>query len=1206
MHLSKISLFGFKSFADKVDLSFEPGVTVVVGPNGCGKSNISDAIRWALGEQSAKLLRGDRMDDLIFAGNGKRKPLGLAEVSLTFTRASAALPTEYEEVNVTRRLYRSGESEYLLNKLPCRLRDITDLFIDTGLAGEPYALIEQGSIGSVVNARPAERRVLIEEAAGIMKYKTKKRSAVSKLEATEQNLLRIRDVVTEVERQRNSLKRQANKAERYKQLDLRATELKLFLRYREHLALWEELQGVLAELGPGQETLAGLRAGVAALEATLEQARLQALSDEQAVSAAQEALFSAKSHIDRDEADLRALHQQIEDGIQRGSEVESHLALLGEKTQRLFVDIQAAGDRAAAEEREVFALEATLEEERRQATELSATLAAAEEGLERRRGEAAHEAGQLSLTRTELARLQERRHQLVARVDRLRSERADAATQREGASASSTADAARRETVLDGRARAQAARDAALRAAHRAREARRHLEAEIATLGADVERQRGRLGSLRELEVQFADFSEGGKLLLQAGRDRRLHGILGPLAEALETAPRHEKGLEAILGIHLQGIRVRTWAEAQEALAHLFRSTQGRATLMGPAPTGEDTWGDRVHQELRRRLAELPEPLRSRIEGQALDLVRSPDGAEPWIANLLADAVVVHDLDTALALARELPGPFTLATLAGEVLTHRGALTGGTPAPQGLIGKRRELKELEEALAISEVGLSGLKEALALVSAELAQAEQAAEEAGKAERQAELDLLVIEKDLEARRAEEARLSQQLELFGLELQGLEADLARIEHEIDLLREGIAAKEIAAAGLSARVAHEEGEVARLRETRELATARLSDRRVTLTAKQAARDEILRDLGRMRDELTEAETQVTQLTREAAELAETRVAREAERDRLRDDLAARRLVEAEREAALLAAHEARTATQTAIQAHEETMRARRHDEAELAAAIGGLETRRGEVKTALTLLEQDLAQTHTLSMADLGDRFAASTLEAEAVRTELDELKAKLAELGPANLGALEEYEALCQRHEFLTTQAADLTQSVASLRQAITEINKTIQSLFADTLTAVNEQFDQFWRRLIGGGSAQLKLVETLPGDDGAPVDEEPGVEMLVRFPGKRPTVLSLLSGGERALAALALLLALFAVRPSPFCVLDEVDAPLDDANVERFVTVLREMSAQSQFIAVTHNKQTMEAADILYGITMQEEGVSKVMSVRMKTAAEVAA
>src|SRR5512136_832096 len=320
MQLTRISLFGFKSFADKVDLSFEPGVTVVVGPNGCGKSNVSDAIRWALGEQSAKLLRGDRMDDLIFAGNARRKPIGLAEVSLTLTRNEGAIPTEYEEVNVTRRLYRSGESEYVLNKVPCRLREITDLFIDTGLAGEPYALIEQGSIGSVVNARPTDRRVLIEEAAGIMKYKTKRRAAGSKLESTEQNLLRIRDVIAEVERQRNSLKRQANKAERYKQLDIRATDLKLFLKYKEHAALWEEFQGLLGRLGPEQQLLTGIRAGIGSTEAVLEERRLHAVTEERAVAASQEALFNVRSRIDRDESELRNVTQQLGDAERRQAE----------------------------------------------------------------------------------------------------------------------------------------------------------------------------------------------------------------------------------------------------------------------------------------------------------------------------------------------------------------------------------------------------------------------------------------------------------------------------------------------------------------------------------------------------------------------------------------------------------------------------------------------------------------------------------------------------------------------------------------------------------------------------------------------------------------------------------------------------------------------------------------------------------------------
>jgi len=1198
MHLAKISLFGFKSFADKVELSFEPGITAIVGPNGCGKSNISDAVRWALGEQSAKLLRGDRMDDFIFAGNGRRKPLGLAEVSLTLTRNEGELPTDYEEVNASRRLYRSGESEYLLNKVPCRLRDIQDLFLDTGLAGEPYALIEQGSIGNVVNARPADRRVLIEEAAGIMKYKTKKRAALNKVEATEQNLLRIRDVIAEVERQRNSLKRQANKAERYRELDRRATELKLYLKFREHTALWEELQAILARLEPMQQTLTGLRAGIAASEADLETRRLQALEQEQAVSNAQEALYALRGQIDRDEAELRNLTQQIEAATARQAENEAALATLGDRVRGLLAEIEAGASRATAQEHEVAALEAALPEEGRKLREAEAAVESGVAALEQLRGEAAHQATQLALKRNELATLLERCRQMTAQAERLRLHQAEASTQREGAEASFSADEARRLELLEQQSAARARREAAQVEAERAREARRRLEAELTGLSADVERQRGRLGSLHELRTQFADFEEGNRLLLQAGRDRRLAGILGPLAEILEIAPRHEKALEAILGAHLQGVRVQTWAEAKEALAHLFRSGQGRATLVSPMPTGEGTWSQQVRDELAAQLADLPKELQGQIEGMALDLLRAPQGSEPWVVNLLADAVIVSDLDAAQAIARELPGPFTLATLAGEVLTHRGTMTGGTPAPQGLLAQRREVRELEEALATSELGLAGLREALAIVSADVATAERAVEAAGAAERQAELDLLAIEKDLAAKRAEEARLSQQLELFGIELQAVEADLGRIAVEVETLRASTAAGEAEARELSEAVAARDAEVAALRQARESVAAHLAEQRVILASRTAQRDETLRDLARMRNELQTAEAETARLTQESADLT-LRQGRLAEScERLRETLSSLHRDEEGRQAALVQMQEARAAAQEAIRRLEETLRTKRREEMVLGEEIAALGTRRGEVKTAMTHLEQTLWEEHNVSLPELRERFAEVTWEIEAAQTELESLRAKLVELGPANLGALEEYEALCQRHEFLTSQAADLTDSVASLRQAIAEINKTIQSLFDATLVTVNQHFDHYWRRLIGGGSAQLRLVEPAEGEE----DEEPGVEMLLKIPGKRATILSLLSGGERALAALALLLALFTARPSPFCLLDEVDAPLDDANVERFVAVLNEMSQTAQFIVVTHNKCTMEAANILYGITMEEEGVSKVISVRMKAAA----
>jgi chromosome segregation protein len=1198
MHLTKISLFGFKSFADKVDLSFEPGVTAIVGPNGCGKSNISDAVRWALGEQSAKLLRGDRMDDFIFAGNARRKPLGLAEVSLTLTRNGGELPTEYEEVNACRRLYRSGESEYLLNKIPCRLRDIQDLFLDTGLAGEPYALIEQGSIGSVVNARPADRRVLIEEAAGIMKYKTKKRAALNKLEATEQNLLRIRDIVAEVERQRNSLKRQANKAERYRELDRRATELKLYLKFREHATLWEELRAILARLEPLQQDLTGVRAGIAASEADLETRRLKDLEQEQALSDAQEALYALRGQIDRDEAELRNLTQQIEAAGARRAENEAALAGLGERVRGLLADLEAGGSHATAQEQAVAALEAALAVEGQKLREAEAAVESGVEALEQLRGQAAHHATQLALKRNELATLVERSRHMSVHAQRLRLHQAEASTQRQGAEASFSADEARRLELLERQGAARDRREAAQVEAERAREARRRLEAELAGLTADVERQRGRLGSLHELRTQFTDFEEGNRLLLQAARDRRVGGLLGPLAEILEVAPRFEKALEAILGAHLQSVRAETWAEAKEALAHLFRSGQGRATLVSPMPIGEGTWGRQVRDALAAQLADLPKELQGQIEGMALDHVRAPQGSEPWLLNLLADAAIVSDLDAAQAIARELPGPFTLATLAGELLSHRGTLIGGTPAPQGLLAQRREVRELEEALATSELGVAGLREALAVVSGDVATAERAIAAAGTAERQAELDLLAIEKDLAAKRAEEARLSQQLELFGIELQAVEADLARIAVDVETLRTAIAADETEAGELSQAIAARDAEIASLRQTRESTAAHLAEQRVILASQTAQRDETLRDLARMRSELTAAEAEAARLAQESADLALRQSGMVESCDRLRETLSSLHRDEEARRAALVQLQEARAAAHESIRQLDETLRTKRREEMELGEEIAALGTRRGEVKTAMTHLEHSLWEEHNVSLPELRERFAEVTWEIEAAQTELETLRAKLVELGPANLGALEEYEALCQRHEFLTSQAADLVNSVASLRHAIAEINKTIQALFDSTLAVVNQHFDHYWRRLIGGGSAELRLVEPAEGEEG----EEPGVEMLLKIPGKRATILSLLSGGERALAALSLLLALFSARPSPFCLLDEVDAPLDDANVERFVSLLKEMSQTAQFLVITHNKRTMEAANILYGVTMEEEGVSKLISVRMKAAA----
>jgi chromosome segregation protein len=872
--------------------------------------------------------------------------------------------------------------------------------------------------------------------------------------------------------------------------------------------------------------------------------------------------------------------------------------MLEERVRGLAAALEAGASRATAQEQEVTALETVLAEEGQRLREAEAVVESGVAALEQLRGRAAHHATQLALKRNELATMVERSRHMSVHAERLRVHQAEASTLRQGAEASFSADETRRLALLEQQGAAQARREAAQREAECAREARRRLEAELAGLTADVERQRGRLGSLHELRTQFADFEEGNRLLLQAGRDRRVGGILGPLAEILDVSPRHEKALEAILGIHLQSVRAQTWAEATEALAHLFRAGRGRATLVSPMPTGEGTWGQQARDSLAADLDDLPKELRGQIEGMALDHLRAPQGSEPWLANLLADAVIVSNLEAAQAIARELPGPFTLATLAGEVVSHRGILTGGTPATQGLLAQRRELRELEEALATSELGVAGLREALAVVSEDVTTSERAVEAAGTVERQAELDLLAIEKDLAAKRAEEARLSQQLELLGIELQAVEVDLARIAVEVEALRGVIAAGETEADELSGTVASRVAEVASLRQARESAVTHLAEQRVSLASRTAQRDETLRDLTWMRNELATAKAETVRLSQETTELNCRQAGIAESSHRLREALSCLHRDEEASRTALVHMQEAQAATQEAIRQLEELLRTKRHEEKELGEKTAALGTRRGELKTAMTHLEHGLWEEHNVSLPELRERFAEAAWEIESAQFELETLRAKLTELGPANLGALEEYEALCQRHAFLTSQATDLTSSVASLRQAIAEINKTIQTLFDSTLATVNQHFNHYWRRLIGGGTAQLRLVEPVEGEG----DQEPGVEMILKIPGKRATILSLLSGGERALAALSLLLALFAARPSPFCLLDEVDAPLDDSNVERFVSVIQEMSQAAQFLVITHNKHTMEAANILYGVTMEEEGVSKVISVRMKPAA----
>lgn len=1179
MRLSKVTLFGFKSFADKVEFRFGSGITAIVGPNGAGKTNLLEAIRWVLGEQSAKLLRGERMEDVIFKGGGKRKPLSMAEVSLTLTENRGELPIEYEEVTIARRIFRSGESEYLLNKVPCRLRDIADLFLDGGLGAEPYALIDQGLIAFLVGAKPKDLKALLEEAAGIMKYKTRKRAALSKLEATEQNLLRIRDIIQEVERQLQSLKRQAQKAMRYKTLEEQALTLKLYLKFREGLSLQRELERARTEEAAFEEALTAKEAAIARLEAALEEARFNDLEGERAIAASQEALYTLKSRLAQGEAEvsrdrslLQELSRQAEENRSLLQRTLERQRLLEEETAEKRSALKQLEEGLLLKERELQQLEADLRN-------VEEELRGADQAFEAYRQAAIEHALALAKRRNRLLSLKEQQRLLLREKGRIRAKldelrfKAEAASQEERALMEAMEGAAIEWEVL------QSEREALLQQSFEAGEKFQAIGLRIQAVREEAVMLQSRLASLKAFDDQV-------HLLLKekafsAGELSGPEGFSpkGYLFEALEVDPKYERAIEALLGEALRGLVVPSLEDALHALAFL-KERRGRAVLLFPLDQG---------REKAQRLREALKTAEVEVEGLAVDLVRSNGLDEALLHTILGDGVIVKDLEGATALASTLPAPFTLATLEGEVISYRGALTGDTPSSSGPLFRKRQILELKGTLEAKEAERAVLEEEERIQRIRLDETAQALEALKAQIAEVELRRLDSEKDLLRCRAEKERLEQERDLLFYEGKTLEEELTPLEQELknaegkaqeaegeeeSLETEGRSLGEKKAALEGRRKEHQEEYLAK---------------KVELTLLLERREGFRRDWERLEEELLILQEEADRLQGELEAL-------EVRKKELEDAIKGRQealqvLAQQERvqQEALIRDEEARRAVKERIKNLEEELKPLRREALELQGELSSRSAKQVELQNALLRLEEELRE-YSLTFQELQGRFQEELDPAE-VEKELQEVKAKLHSLGSVNLAALEEHEALSQRHRFLAAQAADLEASIGTLKNTIAEIEKTIQRLFRETLTSVNEHFDRLWKCLFGGGSATLTLTDPQDGD-------EPGLEMALQLPGRRQAAPSLLSGGERSLAALALLLALFKVKPSPFCILDEVDAPLDDANVERFIALLQELSAGHQFIVITHNKKTMEAAEVLYGLTM-EDGASKLISVKLK-------
>jgi chromosome segregation protein len=1221
LKIKRIDICGFKSFVDKTSISFPDPITSIVGPNGCGKSNVVDAIRWVMGEQSAKHLRGRAMEDVIFSGSESRGPAGFAEVSLTFDARGLGADTAPggvpwgiaapEDIVVTRRLYRDGESEYLLNGVPSRLRDVVEFFLGTGVGSKAYAIIEQGRIGFIVSSRAEDRRGLIDEAAGITRYKAKKKAAEKRMDSTRQHLLRVSDVVSEIEGRLRSLRLAAQKAERYKRYKAELRDLDLWSSAQRYLGHLADEKSASAELAEVRELHDNQATALAAEEAAVEVQRLATAEEASELATAKDDLFALSN-----KAQLgmqRAAHHESESiqlrgraaaATQESQELRARAVVRAgdiDEIQNRLAEIESDAERRGQEHDE----EAAVQEDRRQA------LSEARRALEAALGQMGSATARIARIEAERAAAEHRREDLRGRLGGLASEDAAASERLAALVAEETA---LREQVEELTARVDAARqrvtdDEAALATVRAELGRGELELE--TLREEGHRRRSRLASLKEIQERYERFQSGVRAIMrehQQGQGAR--GIEGLVADIMRPPPELETAVEAVLGERLGNVIVESHEAGVEAIQFLKRKSEGRSSFIPRAlraTPGEvlyDATGGAA-TEPAGEPAPLVDPAvvsnvwpdAPGVRGRMLDLIGYDQKYDAVATYLLGDVLVVEDLEKALALWRETRTDKTIVTLEGEVIDPHGVVTGGSreSALAGVLEQKREIRELEAVMerldADVEAALARHVERKQLA----ADLTRSRDEAAAALRSDEMAQLGQRKDLE-RLVDERR---RLESRRSALAGQATDLSRAadETEARLTKAVVELEEV-------RTAQDEAE-RRAGELR-IQTVALADEvdrgvgllttlKIAATQATERRQNARQTLDRLLSDQSQDEARAARLEASAQEdlaRAETLAGQVTE---LRGEA---ELAQAEAEAMARAHGERQTALEAqtaALAAREADLRAARAEVSRLSQLASRLELRAHEASMRRTGIEEQIADRYRdVQLGLVVCDYHLRPLFGPNEDQRATELRGLIERMGEINLTAIEESEELQKRFDFLTTQRADLESAVAQLEAAIEKINKASRKRFRETFDAVNVEFQAIFPRLFGGGRAHLALT-----DENDML--ETGIEIVANPPGKKVSQnIELLSGGEKALTAVSLLFAIFLIKPSPFCVLDEVDAPLDEANVGRFNQMVREMTDRSQFIIITHNRRTMEIADRLCGVTMEEPGVSKLVSVNLRT------
>jgi chromosome segregation protein len=1255
MYLKALKLHGFKSFADPTTLRYEPGVTAIVGPNGCGKSNIADAIRWVLGEQSAKALRGGKMQDVIFEGTDGRKPSQICEVSLLLTECEKQLGSEFHEIEIMRRVHRDGQGEYFFNGQACRLKDIQRLFMDTGIGRTSYSIMAQGQIDQILSSKPEERRAVFEEAAGITKYKAQRREALQKLSLTDQNLLRVADVIGEVGRQINSLRRQAAKAMRYKRLSFRLRHLVLAHGGWQHAQLSATLGELEAKVATLRTDADARRASLEEQQAALEARRAERSRLNQRAQDAQQSVYDVRSQKEQAEnaanlADIKrhGLADRLESSRTNLGELEMQIRELtaqvdsGAHDKQLQLNLLGSSDAVfqnrnrelAVAEGELTKLDQDLQQAKFHLLQLDSTVAR---------------------LRTDCSGYEVDQKTSVHKHDSLAQELEAVRQQQTAATQVASEWEARVEAALGEKSRAQSESAAAQQTITDLTREFRDAQRKLQDIDRQLAQRTARLKLLQQLHEKWEGFGEGAKALMQ-GRLNQITGEmrLAAISSGLAVRPEYGKALEALLGSAAEAIGVADLGTAQRILAQLETDQIGAAVLHisdpallppGVAPTA------------------LPAGLQP-----ALQMLDQADPAHP-ARSLLSACYVADDLAAFLDFWKANPGFsfLSVATRKGEIVDRRGLVFGGyvkKPA-NSIVQREIDLRETARLLADDQKTHDDQKAQIDALSARLAAAEQQLE-------QCRATVLAATEQLTVVQTENRNAQHSLEAVGQRVRRMEGELvaleqARNEAQVrwERAQQGLAEADAQAQAQRDQIQQLEKRIGEVRTERDVKRDSLAQARLELAERRQkveVLDRGLTDMERRRSQLAELliqrqqeievwTEQIAELERgaaaqraRAAQLAETLVVAQQQVEQVRVEL-----VDVER----------------AISGVESTQTNLRHDADAAQSELGRHEIKLAETKSRAQFIAEDMMREYQVQVGsydwrallwhadddppdlkplDLDEEedeseerktesAAPATVPADAssdpsavaaapqpktrtrkaknkqkpeateddlkgleatvwdpIKAEIDALRQRLASMGAVNLVAIEEYADLKQRYDFLKTQNDDLTNAKAELLKTIDEINQTSQQQFAVTFEQIKKNFEYTFHTLFGGGHAQLEIVQT---DDIL----ESGIDIIAQPPGTKLKSITLLSGGQKTLTAVALLFALYLVKPSPFCLLDELDAPLDESNIGRFTELLKKFVAESQFIIITHNKRTVAAAHAIYGVTMEERGVSKTVSMR---------